>query len=114
MAQSIIVRRSHGLLLCIGAERFHFSAYVNYRLVERIAQRIASVATNYQPTGLRHEGGKIADRPADDDIYSLHRNAASKRRVPLNDQQAAMRRGARRYGSETLDPHDAGRHAFGD
>src|SRR5271170_4328500 len=69
-----MVLGAHLLLDAVGAERGDRSANVQPGLEQRVAQRLAGVATHDQRTLLRHEGAHVADRPMHDDLGSLERD----------------------------------------
>ena len=51
---------------------------------------------------------------ADDDVDALHRDAAPRSGIALDDQQPAVRGGARGLRRVALDPHGAAHHVLGD
>jgi len=86
----------HLLLDAVGAEALGRAADVEARLVDGIAERLAGVTEHDERSGLRHEGRHVADRALHDDIDALHRNAAARRGVTVDDQQPATPGGAGR------------------
>ena len=87
---------AHLLGDAVGAERRDVAAHVDARLVDRVAERLARVAADHQPAGLRHERAHVADVAADHDVDALHRDAAPRSGIALDDQQTAVRGGAGR------------------
>ena len=55
----------------------------------------------------------MADRAADHDVDALHRDAAARRRIALDDEEPAIAGGARRLAGIALDAHDARHHVLG-
>ena len=80
----------------------------------RIAERIAGIAEHDEIAGLRHEGRHVADRALHDDVDALHRDAAARRGVALDDQQAAAAGRAGLLAGIAFDMHVAGHHVLGD
>src|SRR5438093_8999818 len=93
------------LLDAVGAEAFHLAANVDAGLVDRVAEGVAGVAAYHEPAGLRHEAAQVADRAADDDVDSLHRDAAAGGGVAVDDEQAAAAAGAGGLAGVAVD-HD--------
>ena len=93
---------------------FDLAAHEQPRLVDRIAERIAGVAEHHEIAGLRHEGRHVADRALHDDVDALHRDAAARRGVAVDDQQAAAAGRAGRLLGVALHVHAARHHVLGD
>jgi hypothetical protein len=56
----------------------------------------------------------MPDRAPDDDIDALHRDAAARRGIPVDDQEPAAPRGPGGLGGIALHPDDARHHVLGD
>src|SRR6516165_9391921 len=69
LAKDFLVLRRHLLLLAISAQAFHAAFDEQPRLVERISQRLASIAANHEIARLRHEGAHMARIAFDNDVH---------------------------------------------
>ena len=98
----------------VGAQRRDVAAHVDAGLVDRVAERLAGVAADHQPTRLRHERAHVADVAADHDVDALHRDPAPRSGIALDDQQPAVGGGARRLRCVALHPDGAAHHVLGD
>ncbi|MGO7867449.1 hypothetical protein ACC676_38825, partial [Rhizobium ruizarguesonis] len=65
------------------------TAHEELRLVELIPKRIAGIAEHHEVAVLAHEGGHVAYIAMNDDVDALHRDAAARRRIALDDKEAA-------------------------
>ncbi len=104
----------HLLQLSIRAERPNVAAHVDHRFVERVAETIAGVAAHEHAARLRHERGKTAHIAFDDDVRALERDAATKSRVPADDEPTAMRGSARATAGEAAHFDSARHHVLRD
>src|SRR6266404_2463788 len=86
-----------------------FAAHVNHRLVQRVTQVRAGVATDQQISRLRHEPRHVADGATDHDVAALHGDSAARGTVALDHHQAAVARGGCALRGITLNAH-AARH----
>src|SRR5262245_3776231 len=77
----------HRLLDAIGAEARDSAGDVDPSLVERVAEVMAGVAADDQRTGLAHECAHMPDRTANDNGDALHRDAAARTGVALNNDE---------------------------
>ena len=89
----------HRFFLGIGAESVNLAAHIDHGLVERIAQAARGVAANDQPAGLGHERRDMSDTAADDNVAAFHRDAATARCIPFDDDQPTMPRRPDTFGS---------------
>src|SRR5215472_10269947 len=104
----------HLLLDAIGAQALDPPLNIDLRLVDRITQALAGIAAHDQATGLGHEGAEVADRPTDHDIHPLHGDAATRRSVALDDQEAAVARGTCGLAGIAFDPDRTRHDVLGD
>ena len=81
--------------------------------IDKIAQRFAGVAEHNQIAGLRHERAHRPNRALHDYIDPLHRYAATRRSVALNDEEAALPRRAGALARVAFHA-DLARHHLGD
>src|SRR5215469_14278766 len=68
----------HLLLNAVRAEPGHRAAHVQPRLVQRVPERLARVATHHQTALLPHERAHVANRAADHDVGALQRDPAAR------------------------------------
>ena len=79
------------------------------RLVDRVADCVASIAADHEAAALRHERGHVSDRAADDDVEALERDATACAGVAAHDEQAAATGRAGRLAGVPVDD-DRSRH----
>src|SRR5262249_55972977 len=84
------VMRRHLFLHAVGAQTLDAALDVEPGLVKGVAEAGAGIAAHNEAAGLRHERAHMADRATDDDVDSLHGDAATGARVALDHEQAAM------------------------
>jgi hypothetical protein len=84
------VRVIERLLDAVGAEAADRAAHEQTRFVDRITERVTGIAEHNQIARLPHESGQVTYRTFDYDIDALHRNAASRRGVAIDDEKNAM------------------------
>ena len=80
------------LLDAVRAEPFDRATHVDVRLVDRVTERIASIATDHKRAGLSHKRTHVTDAALDDDLDTLHRDAAACRSIALDDYETATTR----------------------
>src|SRR6185312_3277310 len=90
------------------------TAYIDVRLVDRVAECFPRVATDDEPARLRHEGAHVSHVATDHDVRTLHRNTAPGSGFAFDHQQSTVRRRAGRLGCAALDPDHAAHHVLGD
>src|SRR5215211_649361 len=78
------------LLDAVRAEGGDVAADVEACLVDRVSERLARVAADDEPARLGHEPGEVTDGALDDDVEPLHRDAAARRGVAVDDEEAAV------------------------
>src|SRR6266436_5702362 len=83
------IARSHLLFDAVGAEAGDSAGDKDLGLVERVAEVMAGVATDDQGTGLAHKRAHMPDRTANDNGDALHRDAAARAGIALNDDEPA-------------------------
>src|SRR5437773_8689383 len=104
----------HLLFDAVGTETVDLASDIELRLIDGIAQGFARISAHNEMAALRHEGRHMADRAADHDIDALHRDAAARGGIALDDQEPAIAGRTRRLASIAVDAHDARHHVFGD
>src|SRR5712691_3520574 len=107
-----VIGRSHVLDLGVSPEGFDTAAHIQDRLVQRVTERVASIAADDQVSRLGHEGRVVAHAAADYDVNPLHRDAAAQAGIALDHEQPAVPASASGLGSKTLHAHHAGHHVL--
>ena len=105
--------RGHPLLDAVGTEARDLPTHVEPGLVERIAEVAAAVAADHEVARLPHEGAHVADRALHHDRDALHRDAAARGGVAVDDEHAAAARGAGTLRAVAGDMDPARHHVLG-
>src|SRR5204863_1137525 len=96
------------------AEAGDRAAHVEVRLVQRVAERVAGVAAYDKRAALGHERAHVPDLSAHGDVDALHRDAAARGRVAVDDEEAAAAGRTRRLARVPLDDDRARHDVLGD
>src|SRR5690606_17080250 len=84
-----VVPLTHRLLDAVRTEAGNLAAHVQPRLVDRVAEMMTGVTTDYEHPGLRHERAHVPCRTGDDDVHALHGDPAARTGVTVDHQQSA-------------------------
>src|SRR6516164_231156 len=74
---TVQIGRRHLLLYTIRAEACDLAADKDVGLVDRVSEVMAGITADDQGSRLPHEGAHMADRAADHDGHTLHRDTAA-------------------------------------
>src|SRR5271170_6125024 len=104
----------HLLLDAIGAKAGDRTGDKDLGLVKRVAKVVTGLAADYQGAGLAHERAHMSDRTADDNRDPLHRDAAARPRVALDDDEPAATRGGSGLRGVAAHPDDPAHDVLGE
>src|SRR5882724_2543477 len=113
VGQALAIVRRHRFFDAVRAQAFDVAAHEYRCFIDGVAERVAGVAEYDQASCLRHEGAHGADRAFHQNIDALHRNAAARGGVAVDDQEPAATGGAGRLARIAHDVNQSGHHVFG-